>query len=401
MIAALIAVPAFSQVEIANWEDIDLYLKVDTVGTFQALSHDDAFQNGEELADIDAGFQTAWGNLGIGAVIGENDEIEMFFDLYIASRPHPSETYGHQGYIMVRDMPENLKRLGWLDRMFDHVDVKVGHFLINYGDHQYHRSDNAVVQANPLVGNFVVDPELVAVGGEIYSEPGVFNWMIGVSSGTTTEDWTSGRGTGFHGKLWLVPTQQTRISASYFAVDHSENSAIFRQGTSAAFFTANRSGGRYGGIWGGGNQPGQVTPRNGQDIEAYQIDLTWDGTPVSLYGHWGRTTDSDINGSAPGQPEESWDYYALQGQYYFNENLYAAARYSGAAADHIGGTPADGTVSRYQAGLGYWLNDYILGKVEYVYSTMSDFAEGRVVSGVEAWREPEFSGLVLEVSLAF
>lgn len=398
----LAAAPATAQVEIADWDDITLFLKVDTVGTFQALSQDDVIAaQGSPIADIDPGFQTAWGNLGIGAQIGENDEIEMFFDLYIASRPHPSETYGHQGYIIVRDMPGSLKRLTWLDRLFDHVDVKVGHFLINYGDHLHHRSDNAVVQDNPLIGNFVIDPELVAVGGEIYSEPGLFNWMVGISSGTTTEDWTTGRGTGLHGKVWVVPTDELRASVSYFQVDHSDNSAIFRQGTSAAFFTANRSGERYGGVWGGGNQPGQVTPRGGQDVEAYQIDLTWDGMPVKLYGHWGTTTDSDLNGSAEGTPKETWDYYAAQAEYYFRPNFYAAARYSAAAADMINNTPSNGTVARYQAGLGYWVNQYILGKLEYVYETMDDFESGIIVSGVDASKGPSFSGPVLEVSLAF
>lgn len=396
---ALTATPAFSQVEIADWEDISLFLKVDTVGTFQALTQDDAFASGNDLGDIEAGFQTAWGNLGIGATIGENEEIEMFFDLYIASRPHASQTYGHQGFIVVRDMPGSLKQFGVLDRLFDHVDVKVGHFLINFGDHLMHRSDNAVVQDNPFVGNFVMDPELVAVGGELYSEPGMFNWMVGVSSGTTTENWTPGRGTGVHGKLWVIPIQDLRISGSYFQVDHSDNPA--QGGTSAAFFTANRSGERYGGVWNGGGAPGQVFARAGQDVQAFQFDVTWDGQPLKLYGHWGETTDSDINGSALGTPEESWNYYAAEAQYFIQPELYVAARYSGASPDLLNDVSSNGSVTRYQAGLGYWLNRYILGKIEYVHQTMDGFVEGDVVGGVEAWREPSFSGPVLEVSLAF
>ena len=194
LLLALGAVPMAAQVEIGNIGDLQLSLGVHTVGTVQALSHDNAFdRSGDPLGDLEPGFQTAWGNLEVLGTFGEEDEIELFFDLYIASRPHPSETYGHEGYLLIRGVPESLKRLQKLDRIFDAVSLKVGHFEIDFGDHRFRRSDNADAQNNPLIGNFVIDPEMVEVGAEIFSKPGLFNWLIGVSSGTNTEDFTDGR----------------------------------------------------------------------------------------------------------------------------------------------------------------------------------------------------------------
>lgn len=411
-LAITIAAPAPAQnigpaekatVSIAKTGDLEVFFGVETVGTLQALDHKDAYNAaGTKLPSIDPGFQTAWGNLEFGASYGANRELEMFFDLYLASRPHASQTYGHQGYLLLHDVPENMRNLRVLDRVFDYVDIKAGHFQINWGDNYYHRSDNADVQRNPLIGNFVVDPEIAAVGAEIYSQPNpYFNAMLGLTSGTTTENFVEGRGHGIHAKVWGNPIQPLRIAGSYMAFDHSDNPTQAAGGTQGQFFSGNRGGERYGGIFGGGGAPGQVLPQAGQDLTAWQGDLTWDANPIRVWVAYGNTRDRDINGSAVGSPEEEWNYYMAELRYQLTRNIYAAARYSGAAADMIGGAASDGTVDRYQIGGGYWLNRFMLAKLEYVHQTYSDFNDGVMVSGVQAWRNPKFSGPLLEVSFSF
>lgn len=399
------AIPADEKatVSIAKKGDLEVFFGVETVGTVQALDHKDAYApNGEELPSIDPGFQTAWGNLEFGATYGKNRELEMFFDVYLASRPHASQTYGHQGYLLLRDVPENMSNLRVLDKVFDYIDIKAGHFQMNWGDNYYHRSDNADVQRNPLIGNFVVDPEMAAVGAEIYSEPNpYFNAMLGLTSGTTTENFVEGRGTGVHAKVWGNPIPQLRLAGSYATFDHSDNPTQAAGGTQGQFFSGNRSGERYGGIFGGGGAPGQVLPQAGQDLTAWQADVTWDSKPVMVWVAYGNTVDQDINGSAPGSPQEEWNYYMAELRYQLTKNMYAAARYSGAQAEMINGSASDGIVSRYQAGGGYWLNRFMLAKLEYVYQTYEDFNTGEVVSRVQAWREPSFSGPMLEVSFSF
>jgi hypothetical protein len=390
---------ASAQVEIANWGNTRLFLGVDTVGTVQALDHENVFDaTGNPLPSLEPGFQTAWGNLEFLATFGEEKELEMFFDLFIASRNHPSTTYGHQGYLLFRGMPGQLKNVALLDAIFRVVNVKVGHFHIDYGDHSLHRSDNAAVQLNPLIGNYVIDPEIVDIGAEIFSKPGKFNWLIGVSNGTNTEDFKNGRGTALHGKVWL-DLKPIRASVSAFRVDHSDNPA--GTGSRVTLFAGNRDGERYGGVFGGGQAPGQILPQAGKDVTAWQADLTYDGSRIDLYGHYGDTEDADANGSLAGTPVENWVYYAGEGVFHITTNGYLAARYSAAAAQKIAGTSSDGTVDRIQVGGGYWLTDNMLLKLEYVTEQFSDFEVGRVINGLQAWRDPEFDGALMEVSFSF
>lgn len=404
--AGLLAVgsisPATADVKVGEVGDAQLFLGVHTVGTLQALSQDDVVKtDGTELEDLEPGFQTAWGNLELRGVFGEEEEIEMFFDLYISSRPHPSSMYGHEGYLLIRGVPENLSAMQFLNPVFDAVSFKVGHFDVDFGDHRYRRSDNADVQSNPFIGNFVVDPEMVEVGAEVFSKPGAFNWLVGISSGTNTEDFTEGRGTAFHGKVWTQIPEPLRIAASYYTVDHSDNSAERGLGSKTQLFSANRSGGRYGGVFGGGNQPGQVTPANGQDLTAWQLDALWNQGPAEVYLSYGSTKDSDINGSDPLSPEEEWDYYAADFVWNFTDDLYAGLRYSGADATTVAGVATDGSVQRLQAAVGYWFTRNLLAKVELVTEEMKDFQEGVAVSGLRASEDPSFSGLVAEVSFSF
>lgn len=409
LVAALLAAGAgHADVEIAKKGKAKLYLGVHTVGTVQALDHENAVpaddEEGTELGSLESGFQTAWGNIDVRGTFGDEEEIELFFDLYIASRPHASQTYGHEGYLLIRGVPENVKGLQGLNTVFDHIDLKVGHFEINFGDNPLRRSDNADVQNNPLIGNFLVDSENVEVGAEIYGEPGVFNWLVGVSSGTNTEDFQEGRGNALHGKVWLELPADLRLAGSYYTVDHSDNGPGRPiPGSKSNLFASNRSGGRYGGVFGGGGAPGQVLPTNGQDVSAWQADVTWNrgGRPLELYANYGNTSDDDTNGSLPESPAEEWSYYTAEAIYRFTENGYGAVRYTAAEADELMGLPSDGSVDRIQAGFGFWLTENLLGKVEYVTQKYRNFAVGDVVSGVQAWRNPEFDGVVAEVSFSF
>ena len=113
------------------------------------------------------------------------------------------------------------------------------------------------------------------------------------------------------------------------------------------------------------------------------------------------TKDGDTNGSGEGAPTDSWLYYALEGVWNLSDTLYTAARYSGAKVDELGSESVAGRIDRIQIGLGYWLTDFVLAKAEVVHQQYSDFETGAVVSGVDADRDPEFSGIITEVSFAF
>ena len=392
---------AQAQIKISDTDTTKLYVTLATVGTFQSLHQENVFDTkGNKTLGVTAGMQTAFGDLGFEGKFGKKQEIDMYFDLFLASRNHPSTTYGDQGYLILHDIPENLVGLHQaLNPIFKHVDVKVGAFLLDYGDNLYHRTNNAMAQANPLVGNFVIDPNLVTVGGEVMSKPGKFNWLVGVSNGTNTEDYTPGRGIAYNTKVWAYPIAPLRLSASAFRVNHS-GSATSR----ATLFSGNRSGERYGGVLGGGQAPGGIFAAAGKDVLAYQLDATWDDkiTPIKLYGHIGRTQDKDILGPVGINLQETWKYYAGDVVYKLTPTVYAAARYSGANADMFGGANSNGKVHRIQVGGGLWMTRNMLMKVEWVDQKYSGFILGNVVNnGIDAGRSPRFKGLVSEVSFAF
>ncbi len=394
-----------AQIKITDTETTKLYMTLATVGTAQALDHQNVFDTkGAPLAKVSPGFQNAFGDLGFIAKFGKNQEIELVFDMYLSSRNHPSTTYGNEGYIVLHGVPENLESLKFLQPILKRVDLKAGHMLVDFGDNAQHRTNNAIAQKNPLVGNFVIDPNIVSIGMQASSKPGTrFGWLAGVSNGTTTENWNVGRGFAYNGKLIFYPVKSLRTSLSYIGTDQSDNPTASAGGSSMQMFTGNRSGERYAGVLGGGQAPGNVFPQGGEKFSAAQLDVTWKNeSPLELYGHIGRTQDLDINGSAAGTPEEKWLYYTGDVVYRITPALYAAARYSNATADTLNGAASDGKVNRIQVGGGLWISKNLLLKVEYVNQKYSGFEQGVIVNnGIQAWRDPQFSGVISEVSFAF
>jgi hypothetical protein len=402
IVALAIAGTANAQLKISESETAKLYISLNTVGTAQALTQKNVYDStGKPVVKLEPGMQTAFGDLGFLGKFGKKEEIEMYFDLYLASRNHPSTTYGDQGYLIVRGIPENLGQPALLKTIFTKVDFKAGAFLVDFGDQEQHRSNNAIVQKNPLIGNFVIDPNFVSVGVQLMSKPGRYGWLVAATNGTNTEDFQTGRGNALNAKIYAYPIKPLRTSFSFYTVNHDETPAT--NGSRATLFSGNRSGERYGAVLGGGQAPGGVLPGAGKAVTAGQFDITFDSTsPIKLYGHYGMTRDADTNGSAAGKPEESWRYYAGDVVYKFTPAIYAAARYSAADAMKLNNINSNGKVDRIQFGGGLWLTKNLLVKVEYVTQKYRGFRSGDMVNnGIQAWRDPSFKGIVSEVSFAF
>lgn len=402
IVSLAVVQPASAQLKISDTETAKLFITLNTVGTAQALKQTNVYDvNGKLATKLTPGMQTAFGDLGFLGKFGKKEEIEMYFDLYLASRNHPSSTYGNQGYLVIRGIPENLGNPRILKAIFSKIDVKAGAFLVEFGDQDMHRSNNAIVQKNPLVGNFVVDPNFVSVGVQVMSKPGRYGWLIGATNGTNTEDFQTGRGNALNAKIYAYPIKPLRTSLSFYTVSHDETPAV--GGSRATLFSGNRSGERYGAVLGGGQAPGGVLLGVQKEVNAAQFDMTFDGdSPIKLYGHYGVAKDSDTNGSGPGRPEESWSYYAGDVVYKFNPAIYAAARYSAANATKISNLDSNAKVNRIQVGGGLWLTRNLLVKVEYVTQKYNGFRSGDMVNnGIQASRDPKFSGMVAEVSFSF
>lgn len=87
-----------ANVSIAHLEDVDLYMMLDTVGRFQYFQQKNVVQGGEPVhGSLEPGFQTAFGNLGF---LGElNKNVELYFDILLADKPHEDQLQGDEGYI--------------------------------------------------------------------------------------------------------------------------------------------------------------------------------------------------------------------------------------------------------------------------------------------------------------
>ncbi len=375
--------------------DLRLYMGLQTVGRYQAITQQSAYYNTiNQYAGLDPGFQTPFANLDFLASIP--GKLDVFFDTYVASRPHPNTMYGHQGYILLKQLPPPFAG-GPLGALFNYINVKACAFDIDFGDQNYHRSNNAYVERNPLIGNYLVDPNTEEIGAEVYSVKGPVYWLVGAGSGTTTEHFDYGSLPDVHGKLWGYPLKDVRLSFSAYY----DNLAGASRGTEVShLYSAERSGGVYAAVFGGGDNPGQITPLDGLDMQAYQMDITWNHWPWEMYSFVGWTGDSAYR--------ERWLYGSAEAVYHINAALYLAGRFSYAVAGAVhptgaaSGVDSSGWVDRFQVGGGYWLTKDLLAKLEYVYQQYNNFDPNTgVVDGVEAYHNPRFSGVVMEVSFGF
>ena len=88
---------------IGGIEDLSLYMGLQTVGRLQALQQQNVYIAGAKQAGLDPGFQDPFASLSFLASIP--DKLDVYFDLYIASRPHPNTMYAHEGYLLFKQLP--------------------------------------------------------------------------------------------------------------------------------------------------------------------------------------------------------------------------------------------------------------------------------------------------------
>ena len=389
----------------------DIHLGVRSAGVLQFLNHTNA---NNTLPEIKPGLQSAVGNLQIYGNI--TDGIKAYVELYLSSRHHVGDVYDREGYVLLEYLPRTLEWAQGVNKVFKYIDLKVGHFEVNYGDWRMRRSDNADVQQNPLIGNYLVDANTVGVGGEVYFYYNILEVMGGVTTGTTTGDFKEGRGFAKYGKVafnlfrdhknFLLDDRLIRLSGSVYRVDLSDNPATRPQGSINNLFNGNFSGSRYEAVLSGGPEAGQIVPQGGQDVTGVQLDLTFKWNRLNIWGMYGFAGDNDVNGqelngTGAGTPEEQWNYFGAEAQFEITDKLYVAGRYSGADARTIAGVDSDGYVDRIQGGLGYELIPGILVKGEYVTQQYRDFTQPVNHNGLDFNLDPEFSGFVAEVAIAF
>lgn len=398
-------------------QDSGLQMKIATVGVLQALQHDDDLNI---LENIPPGMHSAAANAMINADL--IPEASVYFEFYISSKHHEGYVTPREGYIYLDRLPERLNFFG-INRVFQSLDLKAGHFEIDYGNWHRIRSDNAQVQSNPLVGNYIIDANTVEPGVEAIFRKDWIYGIAGISTGTTTGDFEPHRGTGIHAKLGIDMNEVFQASASVYRVDHSGNSAEgceqcqvsfpgilgeepgegteeSSEGSFNSLYAGNRSGSRYAGVLGDGPDVGTLNIGRGQDVLAYHVDAGFRIGKARVFGMGGAAFDFDINGSEAESPEENWYYYGSEVQLDITPELYLAGRYNVARSTKMAGEDIQAVARGLQIGGGYWLWENTLLKLEYVQQTYENFLP--FYNGLPALMfNPRFYGLVAEVSVEF
>ncbi|MGA2585116.1 MAG: hypothetical protein ABSG31_17725, partial [Tepidisphaeraceae bacterium] len=114
--------------QIGQYDDLQLRMGLQTVGRFQAISQNKVIVGGMPQSGLNPGFQDPFASLSFLATVP--DKMDVYFDLYVASRPHPNTMYAHEGYLLFKQMPEPLNT-GLLGDVFNYINVKVGAFDID------------------------------------------------------------------------------------------------------------------------------------------------------------------------------------------------------------------------------------------------------------------------------
>lgn len=388
---ALAAAPASAQ-DTATAKFPRLRMGLDAVSIWQTLEQRN---DSGTLPNLTSGWQAALGNMHLYVDLA--DSVNVYAELYLSSKHHPGQVMDREGWVRIGRLPE-----GWdflhLNGLFKYIDIKAGHFEVDFGNQHLTRSDNAQVQRNPLIGNYVVDPNTVQAGLEIIGGVGAFHAVVGVGSGVTVEDFQPGRGYSLNGKVWIEPADKRfNVAASVYQIDHSGNPNQFPAGGSnTELFSGNRSGSRYSGVISlKSADAGQLLLGRGEDVLAWQLDAMVNVGPVQVSGLYGRFEDSDINGSDPGTPKEKATYYGAEAKWdLLFDMAHLAARFSGASISSFRGAATDASVARYQVGLSFRLLSQVLAKVEYVHQRYDGFPTAYTAN-------PRFNGVLVETSMSF
>jgi hypothetical protein len=338
---------------------------------------------------IGRGFNLATANLDLDARMARG--INLHVRTYLSSRHHP-EAWVKGGYLQVNELP--MFNSAAVDRVMDNLSIRAGHFMPNYGDTHYRRTDNADAIHNPFVGNNIVDAFTTEVGAEATVKSNGFLAVGGFGGALNpTVNNPDDRAPSFHGKL---------------GYDSQVNELIRVRLTGSAYYTANsndgqlhsgdRAGSRYYNVVGGGDWSGRLRVNYGEQTTAFMLNPFVQIGGLELFG-----TIETITGEAAGFNDPQTNQYAAEAVYRFaDEDLFAGIRYNTVEGDldHSGrGEPANwssgNSVDRWQFSAGWYMTENILVKGEYVTQSYDGFPQG--LSRTDA----EFDGLMIEGVVSF
>lgn len=345
-----------------------------------------------DLPEIGRGFNLATANLDLDVQMAEG--IKLHVRTYLSSRHHP-EAWVKGGYLQVDELP--MFDSDAIDRVMSNLSVRAGHFMPNYGDAHFRRTDNADAIQNPFVGNNVLDAFTTEVGAEATFMSNGF-LVVGGFGGALNPDVVAPdeRTPSWHGKIGydtkLGELARFRLTGSgYYTISSNDGS----------LHSGDRAGSRYYNVVDpalANDWSGRIRSSFGDQVTAFMVNPFVKIGGLELFG----TIETVTGNRSGGLDDGSIEQYAGEAIYrFFGGDLFTGVRYNTMTGDlnlaGRGQPPSwdEVTVDRWQVSAGWFMTENILVKGEYVTQTYDDYPTGAPQDGAE------FDGFMLEGVVSF
>jgi hypothetical protein len=402
ILLSIIPVLSFGQIfeeekaEFYDFEKKEVHVGADFALQFQGLSH----SADSALIPLGKGINLPTANLNINAILAPGIKVNL--TTYLSSRHHV-EAWVKGGYLLIDQLP--FIKSDVLDRAMDYLTLKVGVMEINYGDGHFRRSDNGSVLLNPFVGNYILDAFTTAPAFEVYFRSNGIIAMGAVSGGTLRPSLV-----GFNNNTKVyTPYDMHEMLSFYWKGGYDKqltDDLRFRATLSGyhakehvfgSLYNGDRAGSRYylimnkqrltaddvdasknhtSGNWG----PGFTSKHNSLMANIF---TKFRGT--ELFGLYEVTSGTTAFGAVP----FDFNHFAIEALQRFGgqEQFFAGLRYNQLSNDN------DMKVDRLQLGAGWFLNESIVCKLEYVNQNYDNFS----LYGANAG----FKGIMFEAGISF
>ncbi|HTA26290.1 MAG TPA: hypothetical protein VK809_00770 [Bacteroidia bacterium] len=367
--------------------------------------------NVTSLIPLNSGFDLPMANLNIDAQLA--DGIRMDLTVYLASRHH-EDVWVKGGYIQFDKLL--FLKSNFVNTIMKSVTIKVGQFDVDYGDQHYQRSDGGNTIYNPFIENYIMDEFATEIGAEVYyhSNCGLFA-MGGITNGeldptviaaTKIDSATHNQNAydpAFHAKVGydkqISSNFRLRLTASGY-IDQSANSNTL--------FGGDRTGSHYFSVMSNQSIANGTVLSNANDYNAFSgrynpgfseqvktlmgnLLLTYCG--LEFFGTYEIAQGRTITEKTDRQVYQ----YAGDLIYRFpghKENFWVGVRYNTVRAAVLG-DPANITINREAASVGWFATKNIMLKAEYVIQTYSNYPDNNILNG------GRFDGYMVEASIGF
>ena len=373
---------------------------------FQGLRHENTADsvptsatvatNANRLLQIGNGANLATANLYLDAQLAPG--IRVALTSYLSSRHH-QETWVKDGYLQIDGSPLDHPLL---NRVFEVLTIKAGHFEVNYGDAHFRRTDNGMALYNPFVGNLIMDGMTTEIGGEVYLRDRGFMLMGGVTTGENKGNVTQRQlnAPAYYGKAGvdrqLTRDLRTRLTGSWYRASATPAFTLFggdRSGSryylvlenAAATTTANFTSGNF-------------NPGFSNSASAVQINPFVKFRGLEVFGVIERGSGKKLAEASNREVTQ----YASDVVYRFgrSEKAFLGYRWNTVSGELLYGTGAAATkreigIDRNAASAGWFITPSLLTKVEYVTQKYEDFPTTDIRNG------GKFNGFMIEGVVAF